>query len=299
MKDENKQIQEKKGDVANQKQEQEPKSNLFSSPKAKAALQGRVKAIGDKEAVLSPKENSRPAQTLAQTQETLAEQSIVTKPGELELHLQLISVGVIDPNPFFNLSTDAQGVQTDKREGLLKKLSGLFRDGQMSEFVALLRPHPKLPNRYQLVYGHLRVKAAALAGFSHIPAVVKPLSDDEMLMRLVLENQNRAEVSKVETAAQVRYLREQSGLSFKVLGELFNRPLGTVYDLYYLALAPARFTQFVHQHPQYYQAISEMVRRELPPKEQEQIWQLLQDSKAPPRQVRERVRELALVNQKQ
>lgn len=170
-----------------------------------------------------------------------------------------------------------------------------------------LRPHPDQTGRYQLVYGHLRVKAAALAGILYLPAVVQPLSDEQMLMRFILENRNQDAISKVETAAQIRHLRDGSGLNFKALGELFGLPLATVYDLYYLSLAPARFIEFVRQQPQFYQAVSEMVRRELPDRQQEEVWQILHNSSkdgaktitVTPRQLREKVRELLLlVNQK-
>jgi ParB/RepB/Spo0J family partition protein len=254
-------------------QKPEPKSKLFSSPKAQAALRGQLK----------PKAQNRAGATKSEQTD--------------QINLLLIPIAAIDPNPFYNLK--AKSLETaDSRNWLLEKLTRLFQEGQLTEFVALVRPHPTEPQRYQLAYGHLRLEAARLAGKSVVPAVVSPLSDDEMLMRLVLENQNRANPSRVETAAQVRHLREQFGWSFKALGELFNLPLATVYDLYYLSEAPPKFLKLVEAQPQYYQAISEMLRRKLSEEGQHQVWEFLQTNQPTPRQLREKIKELLLVNQK-
>ncbi|HEX2909839.1 MAG TPA: ParB/RepB/Spo0J family partition protein [Chloroflexia bacterium] len=290
-------IQKSEEVLANQKSK--PKDSLFSSPKAKAVLQGRVETnrVATSQVQRADKNATSKKQTIGVTQMEAAPIEV----AERELALQFIPINAIDPNPFYNMGFSQIAKEEnieDSRKWLVEKLAQLFRNGQMDEFVALVRSHPDNPQRFQLAYGHLRVKAASIAGLSKIPAVIKSLSDDEMLMRLVLENQNRVNPSRVEMAAQVRHLREQSALSFKALGKLFNLPLATVYDLFYLSMAPSKFLQFVEKQPQYYQAISEMIRRKLPYEAQEQIWEFLNSGKVSPRQTRDKARELLLVNQK-
>jgi ParB/RepB/Spo0J family partition protein len=251
-------------------QKSSSKSSLFSSPKARATL--RKTPISGKP-VLIP--------AIASKTQVIPDSFIY----------QSIALADIEPNPFYNLSSRNKEVSPG-RANLIEKFRQFFQEGQMTEFVALVRPHPQMSQKYQLVYGHLRLKAANLAGLTHIGAVIKELSDDDMLMRLIMENQDRADFSKVETAAQIRHLREKYGWSYKVLGGFFNLPLVTVYDLFYLSIAPNNFLQFIEEQPQYYHAISEMMRLDVSLAGQQIIWEFIQNSHPTPRQVREKIKEL-------
>jgi ParB family transcriptional regulator, chromosome partitioning protein len=82
--------------------------------------------------------------------------------------------------------------------------------GDMDEFVAsirehgqrtpiLLRPHPDNPGRYQIAFGHRRYRALMALG-RPVKAVVKPLSDDELVVAQGQENQSRLDLSYIERA---------------------------------------------------------------------------------------------------
>lgn len=79
----------------------------------------------------------------------------------------------------------------------------------------LVRPHPTSENRYQIVFGHRRVKAARLLG-RPVRAVVKPLTDREHVVAQGQENSARADLSFIERAIFAAKLAE-SGFDNQII----------------------------------------------------------------------------------
>jgi ParB family chromosome partitioning protein len=82
--------------------------------------------------------------------------------------------------------------------------------GDMEEFIAsirdygqrtpiLLRPHPETEGRYQIAFGHRRYRALKTLG-RPVKALVKPLTDDELVVAQGQENQSRLDLSYIERA---------------------------------------------------------------------------------------------------
>ncbi|TNC14214.1 plasmid partitioning protein RepB [Methylobacterium terricola] len=63
----------------------------------------------------------------------------------------------------------------------------------------LVRPHPSADGRYQVAYGHRRLRAAAELG-RPVRAVVKPLTDEDLVVAQGQENSARADLSYIERA---------------------------------------------------------------------------------------------------
>ncbi len=61
----------------------------------------------------------------------------------------------------------------------------------------LVRPHPDNPDRYQIVFGHRRVRVAARLG-RPVRAVVQNLSDEEVVVIQGQENSARTDLSYIE-----------------------------------------------------------------------------------------------------
>jgi ParB family chromosome partitioning protein len=72
----------------------------------------------------------------------------------------------------------------------------------------LVRPHPEFPARYQSAYGHRRLRAARELGLS-IKAVVKPLTDAELVVAQGQENSERADLSFIERALFASHLEQR------------------------------------------------------------------------------------------
>lgn len=67
------------------------------------------------------------------------------------------------------------------------------------EIPILVREHPTAPGRYQSAYGHRRVRATRELGLP-VKAIVKPLSDEALVIAQGLENAPREDLSFIERA---------------------------------------------------------------------------------------------------
>ena len=72
----------------------------------------------------------------------------------------------------------------------------------------LVRPHPDRPGRYQVAYGHRRLRALAELG-RPVKAVVKKLGDEELVIAQGQENNERQDLSYIEKARFAHRLQER------------------------------------------------------------------------------------------
>lgn len=74
-------------------------------------------------------------------------------------------------------------------------IDAIRESGQKSPI--LVRPHPTNPDRYQIAFGHRRVRVLASLGLP-VKAVVQVLSDEELVVIQGQENSARADLSHIE-----------------------------------------------------------------------------------------------------
>jgi ParB family chromosome partitioning protein len=63
----------------------------------------------------------------------------------------------------------------------------------------LVRPHPQIEGRFQVAYGHRRLKAVEALG-RKVKAIVRPLTDAELVVAQGVENSARQDLSYIERA---------------------------------------------------------------------------------------------------
>ncbi|TXR48891.1 plasmid partitioning protein RepB [Phyllobacterium endophyticum] len=83
----------------------------------------------------------------------------------------------------------------DDDEAFQELLAAVKERGQDSPI--LVRPHPSAPGRYQVVFGHRRVKVARVLG-RQVRAVVKPMADQDHVIAQGQENAARSNLSFIE-----------------------------------------------------------------------------------------------------
>jgi len=71
----------------------------------------------------------------------------------------------------------------------------------------LVRPHPEKPGRYQIAYGHRRLRAA-IALRQKVRAVVREMSNTEVVIAQGKENSERRDLTFIERALFARHLEE-------------------------------------------------------------------------------------------
>ncbi len=121
------------------------------------------------------------------------------------------SVIELDPDQMDSSFVLDRMEQDDARLGEL--VEAIKERGQDSPI--LVRPHPTSENRYQIVFGHRRVKVARLLG-RPVRAVVKPLTDREHVVAQGQENSARADLSFIERAIFAAKLAE-SGFDNQII----------------------------------------------------------------------------------
>ena len=72
----------------------------------------------------------------------------------------------------------------------------------------LVRPCPGKPGRYQVAYGHRRIRAAKVLGHK-VRALIRDLSDAELVIAQGKENSERKDLSFIERALFARHLEER------------------------------------------------------------------------------------------
>lgn len=110
-----------------------------------------------------------------------------------------------------------------------------FDEGELRELAETVRQHGLLQpitvrpadanGRYMLRFGARRLRAARIAGLSEVSALVRPgeLSEPEVLIEQVLENDQRTGLSTAERARSVDRLLDH-GLSQAAIGRALRQP---------------------------------------------------------------------------
>ena len=76
---------------------------------------------------------------------------------------------------------------------------------------------------YELVAGERRTKAAKLAGFDKIPAIVRDFTDEQMMEVALLENIQREDLNPIEEAEAYDKIIKQSGLTQEELAKKVSK----------------------------------------------------------------------------
>ena len=102
----------------------------------------------------------------------------------------------------------------------------------------ILRPHPVNAGDYEIVAGERRWRAAQTAGVHELPAVVRELSDAEVLELAIIENVQRADLNPHEEAHGYRQLMERFGHTQERLAEALGKSRSHIANLLRLLTLP-------------------------------------------------------------
>ncbi len=103
----------------------------------------------------------------------------------------------------------------------------------------ILRPDRQRPDRYEIVAGERRWRAAQLANLHELPAIVRDLTDTEVLELAIIENIQRADLNAIEEALGYRQLMDRFGHTQERLGEALGKSRSHIANLLRLLTLPA------------------------------------------------------------
>jgi ParB family chromosome partitioning protein len=140
--------------------------------------------------------------------------------GEAPSELRRLPIELITPNP-------RQPRRAFDEASLLALADSLRERGVLQP--VLVRPRPG--GRYELIAGERRWRAAQLAGFDTVPAVVQPHEDAESLELALIENMAREDLNPIEEARACALLVEELGLTREEVGRRVGRSRVAVSNL--------------------------------------------------------------------
>jgi ParB family chromosome partitioning protein len=100
-------------------------------------------------------------------------------------------------------------------------------------------------NRYQLVAGERRWRAAQRAGLHRVPCVVKEIPEDKMLELALIENIQRQELNAIEEAHAYKRLIESLGLTQEMVAQRVGRDRTFITNYLRLLRLPEDIQQMV------------------------------------------------------
>lgn len=117
---------------------------------------------------------------------------------KMESQIQLINMDEIIPNRF-------QPRLKFSEEGLEELASSIKEHGIIQPLV--LR---RVANKYEIIAGERRYKAADLAGLNAVPAIITSLDDNESAEVAIIENTHRRNLSAIEEAKSYKKLLDRN-----------------------------------------------------------------------------------------
>jgi ParB family chromosome partitioning protein len=111
----------------------------------------------------------------------------------------------------------------------------------------LVRPVPDAPERYEIVAGERRWRAAQQAQLHEVPVVVRPLDDRDTLEIALIENLHRTDLTPIEEARAYRRLMTEFDHTQERLAETIGKSRSHVANLLRLLELPQAVQALVEQ----------------------------------------------------
>ncbi len=126
----------------------------------------------------------------------------------------------------------------------LEELSRSLRE------VGVIQPlivRPLSDGKYEIVAGERRWRAAVMAGFSTVPAVVQQLTDSESLERALIENLQREDLNPLDTAEAYNTLIKQFSYTHDNLAQRIGQDRSNITNYLRLLKLPEPIKQYVRE----------------------------------------------------
>jgi ParB family chromosome partitioning protein len=132
------------------------------------------------------------------------------------------------PRTRFNDATLQELAASIKAQGLLQPL--------------LLRPRG---NKYEIIAGERRYRAAKLAGLDSLPAIIRDIKDREAAEISLIENIQREDLNAVEEARAYRHLMEHYGYTQEKVAEVIGKSRAHVANTMRILSLPDEILQMI------------------------------------------------------
>lgn len=153
--------------------------------------------------------------------------------AKAEIAVNEVDIDLIDPNP--------DQPRTRFVESALEELAASIRSNGIVQPIVVRRNG----ERYQIVAGERRWRAAQKAGLRRVPVTLKEISDEKLLEVALIENIQRQELNVVEEARAYRKLLDNIGFTQEELSERVGKDRSMISTALRLLKLPEQVLEFV------------------------------------------------------
>ena len=154
---------------------------------------------------------------VSQNSGTEAKGAAAAPSGLTELPIEWINSGPWQPRRRFDTESLSELAESIRSKGLVQPV--------------LVRPRAGTANRYELIAGERRWRAAQMAQLHNIPAIIRELSDEEAYELALIENIQRADLSAIEEAEGYRQLIDSFGYTQEQLSQIIGKSRSHIANL--------------------------------------------------------------------
>jgi len=147
-----------------------------------------------------------------------------------EIDIGLVDAGPAQPRTHFDQSSLERLAESIKNYGVVQPIL-VRRRGE----------------RYELIAGERRWRAARIAGLSKIPAIIKEVPDQDLLEIALIENIQREDLNPIEEALSYKKLIDTVGLTQEALAGRLGRDRSYITNYLRLLRLPDDIQQLVQE----------------------------------------------------
>ncbi|MBN8874179.1 MAG: ParB/RepB/Spo0J family partition protein [Rhodospirillales bacterium] len=145
--------------------------------------------------------------------------------------VRTVAIDLLDPNPFQPRTTfDPDALQeladSIRSQGILQPL--------------LVRMHPDTGERFQIIAGERRWRAAGLAGLHEVPVLLREMTDSDAAAAALVENLQRQDLNPMDEAEGYQRLVQEFGLTHEAMGEVVGKSRAHIGNMLRLLRLPDR-----------------------------------------------------------
>ena len=149
--------------------------------------------------------------------------------------VQFIALELIRPNPY-------QPRKTFEEERLNDLASSIQQHGILQPII--LR---QTVQGYYIVVGERRFRASKLAGLTEVPAIIKELSDEDMMELAIIENLQREDLNAIEEAESYKKMMTDLNITQQEVARRLGKSRPYIANMLRLLQLPKNVAQMVQQ----------------------------------------------------
>ena len=149
--------------------------------------------------------------------------------------LNYIPIDLVDRSPY-------QPRQTISEEGLSELAASIKSQGLIQPIVVR-----KIVDRYELIAGERRWRAAQQAGLQDIPAVIQQVDDQAAAAMALIENLQRENLNPIEEAYAMSNLTKEFNWTHQEVAEALGKARATVSNMLRLLELPSEVRELIKQ----------------------------------------------------